>query len=442
MIAAHAPLAVRVAPDLSPAGSRGCWIFGIAPGLPARARRQLDADREHQHRSGEGRRRADDFAVRIGHRRDLEDRRHHQLERRQVGQREVAVRHPAAREHERAVQIRLVFDPDLRVEEAREARQREQDDERGGECRPGSGVHGRVWYFGWMPLVSLDRVSIAFGHLPLLDEASCCRSSRASACRSSGATAPASPRSCAILSGELRAGRGQRLACARGCASRASSRTCRSPTGRSVFDVVADGLPTRRRTRTDAWRREHQVDLVLSRLDLPADAIVDTLSGGWRRRVLLARALVVAARPAAARRADQPSRHRRHHVARDVSRRLRGRRRVRDPRPRVSPAARHAHRRARSRDADVVARRLRDVPAAEGGVAGQRGRAGRRSSTSGWRRRRRGCGRASRRGARANEGRVRALMAMRAERAGGASRWAASRLQGEIWNPYSDAKRS
>jgi len=32
--------------------------------------------------------------------------------------------------------------------------------------------------------------------------------------------------------------------------------------------------------------------LILSRLDLPADAPVDTLSGGWRRRVLLARALV------------------------------------------------------------------------------------------------------------------------------------------------------
>jgi ABC transport system ATP-binding/permease protein len=32
--------------------------------------------------------------------------------------------------------------------------------------------------------------------------------------------------------------------------------------------------------------------LILSRLELPADAIVDTLSGGWRRRVLLARALV------------------------------------------------------------------------------------------------------------------------------------------------------
>ena len=32
--------------------------------------------------------------------------------------------------------------------------------------------------------------------------------------------------------------------------------------------------------------------MVMSRLSLPPDAIVDTLSGGWKRRVLLARALV------------------------------------------------------------------------------------------------------------------------------------------------------
>ena len=42
----------------------------------------------------------------------------------------------------------------------------------------------------------------------------------------------------------------------------------------------------------DGWRIEQRVELVLSRLDLPTDARVDTLSGGWRRRVLLARALV------------------------------------------------------------------------------------------------------------------------------------------------------
>ena len=42
----------------------------------------------------------------------------------------------------------------------------------------------------------------------------------------------------------------------------------------------------------DGWRLEERVELVLSKLDLPSESIVDTLSGGWRRRVLLARALV------------------------------------------------------------------------------------------------------------------------------------------------------
>src|SRR5204863_3198883 len=42
----------------------------------------------------------------------------------------------------------------------------------------------------------------------------------------------------------------------------------------------------------DGWRIEQRVELVLSRLNLPSDVRVDTLSGGWKRRVLLARALV------------------------------------------------------------------------------------------------------------------------------------------------------
>jgi ATP-binding cassette subfamily F protein uup len=42
----------------------------------------------------------------------------------------------------------------------------------------------------------------------------------------------------------------------------------------------------------DGWRLEQRVETVIARLGLPADAPVDTLSGGWRRRTLLARALV------------------------------------------------------------------------------------------------------------------------------------------------------
>ena len=43
----------------------------------------------------------------------------------------------------------------------------------------------------------------------------------------------------------------------------------------------------------DGWQVQARIESVLSRLGLPADAGVDTLSGGWRKRVALARALVV-----------------------------------------------------------------------------------------------------------------------------------------------------
>ena len=42
----------------------------------------------------------------------------------------------------------------------------------------------------------------------------------------------------------------------------------------------------------DGWSLEQKVELVISRLDLPADRPVGELSGGWRRRALLGKALV------------------------------------------------------------------------------------------------------------------------------------------------------
>ncbi|MDD5033581.1 MAG: ATP-binding cassette domain-containing protein [Methylococcaceae bacterium] len=43
----------------------------------------------------------------------------------------------------------------------------------------------------------------------------------------------------------------------------------------------------------DGWRLQQRVEHVLSRLELPGDLAVAGLSGGWRRRVALARALVI-----------------------------------------------------------------------------------------------------------------------------------------------------
>ncbi len=46
--------------------------------------------------------------------------------------------------------------------------------------------------------------------------------------------------------------------------------------------------------RTGGWSLGNRVDAVLSRLDLPPDTVIGTLSGGWKKRVALAQALAVA----------------------------------------------------------------------------------------------------------------------------------------------------
>jgi ATP-binding cassette subfamily F protein uup len=140
-----------------------------------------------------------------------------------------------------------------------------------------------------MPLVTLDRVSIAFGHLPLLDEVAMQIDARE---RVSviGRNGTGKSTLLKILSGEIPPDTGTVW-------RQPSLRIARLEQDvplsahRSVFDVVAEGH-THHLEEDEAWLREHHVELILSRLELPADAIVDTLSGGWRRRVLLARALV------------------------------------------------------------------------------------------------------------------------------------------------------
>jgi len=141
-----------------------------------------------------------------------------------------------------------------------------------------------------MPLVTLDRVSIAYGHLPLLDAVALQVEARE---RVSiiGRNGTGKSTLLKILSDEIPPDSG---AVWRHPSLRVARLEQDVPLSahRSVFEVVAEGH-THHLDEDEAWLREHHVDLILSRLELPADAIVDTLSGGWRRRVLLARALVV-----------------------------------------------------------------------------------------------------------------------------------------------------
>jgi ATP-binding cassette subfamily F protein uup len=172
-----------------------------------------------------------------------------------------------------------------------------------------------------MPLITLDHISMAFGHVPLLDDASLLidPGERVAVI---GRNGTGKSTLLQILSGELipDAGavwRAPNLRVARLVQDAALA------SEKSVFDVVAEGLgdlgelvaayhhaaiavaedgtPKRLAElgrlqhdleERDGWTLEQRVELVLTRLTLPADAVVNTLSGGWRRRVLLGRALV------------------------------------------------------------------------------------------------------------------------------------------------------
>ena len=139
-----------------------------------------------------------------------------------------------------------------------------------------------------MPLVSLDHIRMAYGHLPLLDDASL--------------LIEAGERVCVI--GRNGAGKSTLLQIISGAVVPDAGTVWRQPalriarleqdvplsTDRRVLDVIADAF--KEHDHVDGWHVDVSVDMVVSRLGLPADAIVSTLSGGWRRRVLLARALV------------------------------------------------------------------------------------------------------------------------------------------------------
>ena len=172
-----------------------------------------------------------------------------------------------------------------------------------------------------MPLLRLDKVNLAYGHRPLLENADLeiFRGERVCLLGRNGEGKSSLMR---LVAGQVMADDGT-------CWVRPGIRVAQLSqevdldTDDKVFKVVAGGLPgladllsdyhdaavslttnpgpeqVNRLARlqheleaADGWKMEQRVETVLSRLGLDGDALFSSLSGGWRRRAMLARALV------------------------------------------------------------------------------------------------------------------------------------------------------
>jgi len=141
-----------------------------------------------------------------------------------------------------------------------------------------------------MPTVRLDKVSLSFGLKPLLDNAALqirrgervCLLGRNGEGKSS--LMQLITRSIVPDSGEVWVRPGAKVATLAQEVSPASDAT--------VLDIVMGGVHMA--GMDGDWEAELQVDQVIARLQLDRDAPMSSLSGGWRRRVMLGRALVSA----------------------------------------------------------------------------------------------------------------------------------------------------
>ncbi len=146
-----------------------------------------------------------------------------------------------------------------------------------------------------MALISLRNVSVAFGGPPLLDGINLQLEAGERLCLM-GRNGTGKSTLLKLINGELPPDGGE-IFRQQGLKVALVSQEIPQGLAGTVFDIVAGGTGGGAADLEDAdgWRHHQAVERVLSRLKLDGEAPFETLSGGTKRRVLLARAL--ASRP-------------------------------------------------------------------------------------------------------------------------------------------------